>query len=489
MRTSQTQPDERIVPMDKARTKTVATIGPACSDENMLARMMDEGVNVFRLNFSHGTHAQHSEYVRRIRSLGKQKGRPVAIMQDLQGPRIRTGSLEGGEYVRLEKGDEVTIEHGDFAGNASRVATEYEHLARDVTGGDSILLKDGMIELTVTQVSPPAVRCRVRTGGVLGQHEGMNLPGVELSISSPTQKDLEDLRFAFEHALDYVALSYVAEAEDVERLRGAMGSFDSPAIPIVSKIERPEALGNLQELLGASDAVMVARGDLGIEMPTERVPGAQKDIIAGANEAGLPVITATQMLESMIHNPRPTRAEASDVANAILDGTDAVMLSGETAVGEFPVEAVRMMERIDSATSLPPWRDQYGERQEPDSVAPERALAGAACDVARRVSARAIMVFTITGRTARDVARERPPVRIHALTPSEPTRRRLSLVWGVEPMRLPVFSSTDEMIERGEEKLRRRGLVEPGDLAVCVAGASTGTPGGTDMLKVHRFTE
>lgn len=474
--------------MHQGRTKIVATIGPACENEALLDRMVEAGVDVFRSNFSHGTPEENARYVRAIRNVAEAAGAPVAILGDLQGPRIRTGPLVDGEPVELEEGRELTIEPGEFPGRADHLSTGYAHLADDLSAGDTILLNDGMIELEVLEADPPAVRCTVVAGGPLDEHQGMNLPGVDLSIESPTEKDLEDLDFIFEHDLDYVAMSFVRRAEEVIRLREEMQQrADGRTIPIVAKIERPEAVEELHRILEHSDGVMVARGDLGIEMPAEEVPGIQKKIIATANSAAVPVITATQMLESMIHNRRPTRAEASDVANAILDGTDAVMLSGETAIGRYPVESVRVMSRIAERTQdmLSPRHHGPGRGCEP--MLREQALAAAACEVGGDLEIDGIIAFTMTGATARYVSQQRPRYTIYALTPEPATYRRLALVWGVRPIMFPLFGSTDEMIERGEARLLELGLAEVGQTFVCVAGASTNTPGGTDMLKIHHF--
>jgi pyruvate kinase len=475
--------------VDLTRTKIVATLGPASGEPALVRRMVAAGVDVFRLNFSHGDHEAHARYVQMVREAAEEADGPVAIMQDLQGPRIRTGRLAGGP-LELAPGDELTLRPGDFPGDREAIAVSYDPLARDVEAGDRIMLSDGMIELSVLSAEGDAVRCRVEVGGSLGENEGINLPGVALSISAPTEKDLCDLRFGVEQGVDYVALSFVQTADDVRRLKNAMaecGCEDGP--PVVAKIEKPEAVENLRDILQAADGVMVARGDLGIEMPTEAVPAAQKRIIRMANRLGVPVITATQMLESMVESPRPTRAEASDVANAILDGTDAVMLSGETSVGRYPLEAVRIMDRI-ARRIEGLWRAEAGPHP-PDVEEVDRpqqhALAEAACAIAEKLGAAAVVSFTLTGGTAGYISQRRPDTPIYALTPDERTYRRLALLWGVEPVMLDVFESTDEMIEQGRERLLERGLVSSGDVVVYVAGASTNTPGGTDMLKIQRF--
>ena len=477
--------------MGHRRTKIVATAGPSCDSERTLREMVIAGADVFRLNFSHGTHAEHAQTIARIRQVSAGLDRPMAIMQDLQGPRLRTGPLRDKAGVELRCGQLLTIAPGEFEGDGERISTNYEGLARDVRTGDTILLSDGMIELKVSSVEGREVRCEVIVGDVLGEHKGMNLPGVDLSISSPTGKDLEDLRFGLEQGVDYVALSFMRTADDAVRLKAELARHgpEAAAVPVIAKIERPEAVENLAPILENVEGIMVARGDLGIEMPTESVPGVQKKVIAAANAACVPVITATQMLESMVDHRRPTRAEASDVANAILDGTDAVMLSAETAVGSYPVAAVRIMARIAEEIEgllegKPPWsrhaaRDDVGGRQ--------LALARAACRIAEEVGARGVVAFTMSGATARYVSQQRPSFPVYALTPSEVTCRRLALVWGVRPMVFPLFSDTDEMIERGEARLLELGCARVGDTMVCVAGASTNTPGGTDMLKIHCF--
>jgi len=477
--------------MQPTRTKIVATLGPASGEPGMVRRLVEAGVDVFRLNFSHGDYETHSRSIQTVRSVAHDVGGHVAILQDLQGPRIRTGALRGGGPVTLRAGDELTLRFGEFEGDAAVVPVSYERLPGDVAAGDHVMLSDGLIELEVLSAGGTDVACRVVLGGSLDEHEGINLPGVNLSISSPTEKDLEDLRFGLDQGVDFVALSFVRTADDLSRLKAAMCEHGDggAGVPVIAKIEKPEAVENLRAILSACEGVMVARGDLGIEMPTEAVPAVQKTIIHMANRLGRPVITATQMLESMVNSPRPTRAEASDVANAILDGTDAVMLSGETAVGRYPVEAVRMMDRIARETER--HLRQEGGRPAPEIEEPgsrvQHALAGAACAIARQVGAAGIVPFTMTGTTARYISQRRPGTCIFALTPDERTCRRLALLWGVRPVRLDVFETTDEMVEQGQARLLELGLASPGDTVVYVAGASTSTPGGTDMLKVHRF--
>jgi len=473
--------------MRERRTRIVATVGPACRHAGCIHVMIEAGVDVFRLNFSHGTVSQHRENVKTIREQAGRSGRPVAIMQDLQGPRIRTGRLADPAGVALTEGHRIAIAHGDFRGDENRIATTYSKLAEDVKAGDKILLNDGMIELKVLERDQDNVACEVVSGGLLREHQGMNLPGTELSISAPTDKDLSDVEFGLCNEVDYIALSFVRSALDVLRLKERIAECNCSApVPVIAKIERPEALDQIESILEVSDGVMVARGDLGIEMPVESVPAAQKGIIRTANRRGVPVITATQMLESMVENRLPTRAEATDVANAILDGTDAVMLSAETAIGRHPVAAVRMMDSIarEIEGMITP-----GLVPAPSdgAIVPKRqhALAEAACRIAKEIGACGIAAFTMTGSTARFVSQQRPAVPIFALTPNAATLRRLALLWGVVPVQLPVFASTDEMIERGEQRLIELGFAHTGETILCVAGVSTGTAGGTDMLKIH----
>jgi len=456
----------------------------------MIRKLISAGVDVFRLNFSHGDHAAHESAIRAIRSASAEVPRPVAILLDLQGPRIRTGQLTGHAPVMLAEGAEVILRYGSFAGDGSVIPVNYEHFADDLAPGDSVLIADGMIALTVLSSAGGQVRCRVVTGGMLGERKGINLPSARLSISSPTAKDLEDLRFGVARGIDYVALSFVEKADDIRSLKRALREC-GPAgagICVIAKIERPRAVENLDEILAVADGVMVARGDLGIEMSTEAVPVAQKKIIHAANRRGIPVITATQMLESMIKAPRPTRAEASDVANAILDGTDAVMLSGETSVGSHPAEAVATMESIARATEALLRQEGWRPLQDIESGgAVQAVLARAACAIAHELRADAIAAFTMTGATARYLSQRRPDVPIYALTPDSATYRRLALLWGVHAVMLEDFATTDQMVARGGKRLVDLGLAGAGATVVYIAGSAAKTPGGTDMIKVERF--
>ena len=442
---------------------------------------MEEGLNVARINFSHGTHEEHLETVEIVRSVASAMGRPVAILADLQGPRIRIGDIpapiivkEGEDYVFVPEGTE---RGGD-------IPITYEALADDVNVGDRILVNDGLLDFLVLDVTGSRVRARVLHGGEMRSHKGINLPGVQVSAPSITEKDQADVAFAVRHELDYVALSFVRRAEDIAMLRAMIPK----SMLICAKIEKDVALVNIESILRASDVVMVARGDLGVELPFEEVPSAQKRIIALANRYGRPVITATQMLESMVENPRPTRAEASDVANAILDGTDAVMLSAETAAGAFPRLAVGAMTRIiNQMESHPvPMPRADSIRVRDGVVSTEEAIAAATVAASRMLSVPLVIVFTKSGFTARIVASHRPDVPILALTDEPRTFRQLALVWGVVPALVRHCHSYDEMVEVGLEEARRRQLAKPGDRVILTAGVPFDEPGTTNTLKVER---
>lgn len=467
-------------------TKIVATLGPTSIEPATIAALIDAGVDVFRLNFSHGDHTTHRTTVATIRA--QAGSRPVGILQDLQGPRIRTGRLER-ETVMLSTGQEIILQTGKGIGNDHVIMIDYDLFAQDLAPGERILISDGLIELQALETDGSQVRCRVLCGGELGERKGINLPDSRLTIAAPTEKDITDLALGIELGVDFVALSFVASAADIERLREAMLRIGGPGcrIPIIAKIERPQALDNLEEITAAADGVMVARGDLGIEMPTEDVPAAQKRIIRCANRLARPVITATQMLESMIVNPRPTRAEAADVANAVLDGTDAVMLSGETSIGAYPLESVRIMDRIACRAEA-----MLREMNTPctDTQQPHRsssAIAGAACSLARQLPAAAIGVFTMTGATATSLSQCRPHVPVYALTPDRSVFQRMTILWGVCPIMIDMFTTTEEMFSHGDEQLRQRALIEAGETVVYLAGSVSGMPGATDLLKIRKF--
>lgn len=481
------------------RTKIVCTLGPASETEETLRAMLRAGMDMARLNFSHGTHEDHARRMALVRRLAKEEGKVIAILQDLQGPKLRIGRLVGGR-VTLREGDPFTLTTLSVIGDDKHVSAPYRDLPRDAKPGDRILLDDGLIELRVEEITATDVRCRVVVGGVLGEHKGVLLPGVQVSLPSVTAKDTTDLVFGLESDVDYVAISFVRKTSDVVELREFMKQHGKE-VPIIAKIEKGEALAAFDPLgefmdrqvrrvdrgiLAVADGVMVARGDLGIETPIDRLPMWQKFIIHKANRAGKPVITATQMLDSMIRNPRPTRAEATDIANAIFDGTDAVMLSGETAAGQYPVESVQMMARIASTAEERFPHQEWLRRGEQETTAPvTEAISQATVEVAAKVGARAIITPTESGHTARTVARHRPAVPIIAVTYVKPTYRRLVLSWGVIPFLTDRFTSSEEMIQRGIGAATAAGLVRPGDRVVITAGLPVGQEGQTNMVQVQ----
>jgi pyruvate kinase len=461
------------------RTKIVGTLGPSSNTAEVIRSLVDAGLDVARINFSHGTYEQHSHTIATIRAVSEAAGRPVAIMGDLQGPRIRIGDLPS--PLELEAGQSIVLVPEDQA-QGDEIPVTYDELSNDVAPGNRILVNDGLIELVVTAVASPRVTATVVHGGTLSSHKGMNLPGIAVSAPSITDKDKADIAFAVENDLDALALSFVRRAEDIESLRKLIPK----TTVVVAKIEKDVALQNIEEILRAADAVMVARGDLGVELPFEEVPIAQKHIISLANRMGRPVITATQMLESMIENPRPTRAEASDVANAILDGTDCVMLSAETAAGAYPRLAVEAMRRIiqEIETKQRP-NSARAERRVVSGVNTEEAIAAATVAAVRMLDAPLVVVFTKSGFTARIVASHRPTVPILALTDEPRVCRQLSLVWGVVPRLVPTARGYDHMVAMGLREALDIGLVTKGDRVLVTAGVPFDVPGTTNLLKVE----
>jgi pyruvate kinase len=466
------------------RTKIVCTLGPASWSRERIDSLIAAGMDVARINFSHGDLERHAETIRHVREAAAAAGRPIAVLGDLQGPKIRVGKLP--EPLELKPGDSLTFapegEHTD-----GELPTTYRELAQDVEEGDVVLLADGLMELIVEDVSPPRVKMRVIHGGSLSSNKGINLPGVRMSVPSLTEKDLRDLEFALAQEVDYLALSFVRTPEDVLDL---VRRIPEGGPLVVVKVEMALALKHLHDILEASAAAMVARGDLGVELPFERVPLAQKRMIQLANFAGRPVITATQMLESMIENPRPTRAEASDVANAIIDGTDAIMLSAETATGKFPMEAVKSMVRIaqeiegSHILEMGPHYDIPLEHARDGHTPTERAIAAATAEAVRRMSAPLILTFTTSGSTARVVSSFRPPVPILALTDSVRTYNQLALVWGVIPVLCSQEATFEEMLACGRQAAVERELARPGDRIVLTAGYPLHVPGTTNLMQV-----
>jgi len=470
------------------RTKIVCTLGPSSSSPAVVRQLVCNGMDVARLNFSHGTHDDHRTLFQTVRTVAAELGANVAILMDLQGPKIRTGPLAGGGPVTLEEGAEFCVTTRPVPGDQHCVSTTYASLPYDVNVGDRILLADGTMELVAERVAPPDVACRVVRGGELGTHKGINLPGVNVSAPALTEKDVDDLALALHLGADYVALSFVRTPEDVGGLKERIDQAGAAA-RVVAKIERPEALDHFDAIVELADAIMVARGDLGVEVNLEDVPQIQKTLIRKSNDRGKPVITATQMLESMMTSSRPTRAEVTDVANAIYDGTDAVMLSGETAAGRFPLAAVSVMAGVaykaDRAVEAAQTRI-IPAREAPGSLgAFSDAIGHAVCNMGRTLGAKRIVCFTQSGYTAAAIARYRPPTPITAITLSESTRRQCALLWGVEAIHTVEVDSTDAMVRTVEYILLEQDRAAVGDTVIIVAGTPLGIGGHTNLLRLH----
>ncbi len=461
------------------RTKIVATLGPASTKPEVLEALI-QTIDGARLNFSHGTHEDHAEIARLVRAAAERANRPVALIADLQGPKLRIGDLE--EPVQLVRGEHVTIA-GEDGAEPGDLPVAPDVLGSVLQPGNDVLIDDGAVRLRVEKVDRGRAHCEILVGGTVASHKGVNLPGVPLPIPSLTRKDIDDLQFALELGVDFVALSFVRTASDVQALKTLIEAAGSTA-HVIAKIEKAEAIAVLDDILREADAVMVARGDLGVEIGAADVPLLQKRIILAALDRGKPVITATQMLESMIHSPEPTRAEASDVANAILDGTSAVMLSGETAIGDWPVEAVALMNRI--AHAVEPSLDYRHEIPEADDKPTiGQAMSNAACDIAEALAATALLVPTFTGRTASAVARLRPRRPIIGLTHHQHSLRHMALEWGVTPVSIPQAADVEELWTTSIEAARSTGIVEPGDRIVITAGTAVNMPGTTNVIKVE----
>jgi len=478
---------KRDIPVPTANTrkaKIVCTIGPASSSEAVLRDLMRAGMDVARLNFSHGTHEEHARVIDRLRRVAAREERTVCILQDLQGPKIRTGRLKYRTPIALKGGARLTITPRDIAGTATLLSTTFKGLSQEVEPGARILLSDGLIELRVIAVRGDDVECEVINGGLLGEHKGINLPGTVVNVPSLTEKDEKDLEFGLKHGVDIVAVSFVRTADDVRLVKRLVRTHNADAW-VVAKLEKPQAVDpqNLEEILDVADGVMVARGDLGVEMPAEKVPIIQKRVIRRAADWRKPVITATQMLESMIENPRPTRAEASDVANAILDGTDAVMLSAETASGKYPREAVAIMARIvleaESAKDEPLQR-----RREHRHLSISETICESVAHAAQDLEMKAIAVYTETGTTARLISKYRPRAPIYAFAASNGVCARLNLMWGVSPLYCEMTPNAEEMVTKAETHLLKIHAVQPGDVIAVVAGTRSSS-GSTNFLRLH----
>ncbi|MEE1942202.1 pyruvate kinase [Streptomyces sp. TRM 70361] len=470
------------------RAKIVCTLGPATDSYEQIKTLVEAGMDVARLNLSHGSHAEHEERYRRVRRASEATGRSVGILADLQGPKIRLGRFREGP-VLLERGDEFTITTESVEGDREQCGTTYEGLAEDIGPGEAILVDDGRVALRVTAVDGPRVRTLVTEGGMVSDHKGLNLPGVAVSVPALSDKDIEDLRWALRTGVDVIALSFVRSGRDIADVHRVMKE-EGRHLPVIAKIEKPQAVENLDEIVAAFDGLMVARGDLGVEMPLQTVPLVQKRAVKLARRNAKPVIVATQMLDSMIDSSRPTRAEASDVANAVMDGTDAVMLSGETSVGKYPIETVKTMGRIVAAAEedmlakgLPPLSQSHKPRTQGGAVA------RAAAELGDFLGAKFLVAFTQSGDTARRLSRYRSPVPVLAFTPDPATRAQLNLTWGVETFLGPVVESTDEMVEQMDEQLLRIGRCQEGDKVIVTAGSPPGVPGTSNMVRVHHIGE
>jgi pyruvate kinase len=470
------------------RTKIVCSLGPACDDDAKIRAMIQAGMNVARINFSHGDHAAHLTRIQRVRRIATEMGAVIAILGDLQGPKLRVGEIANG-FVMTYTDREITLTTRAVPGSEEEVQLPHPDLVHDVKPGQRLLLDDGLLEFKVISTTPTDIRCKVVNGGPLSSHKGVSAPGANLSLSALSDKDREDAVFGAEQQLDFLALSFVRTADDVKKLRDLLAAIGS-TIPIVTKIEKAEALDNFGEILACSDAIMVARGDLGVETPLENVPVVQKEMIRYCNAHGVPVITATQMLNSMITQPRPTRAEASDVANAIYDGTDAIMLSAETASGKYPVESVETMAKIAHITEQDVPFEKWSDRRVLGATPslPD-AIGHATVEIAYELNAKAIVTSTRTGNTTRLVARFRPRAGIIAMTPSEVVQRQLALVWGVTPILSQRYTTTDDMIRICSMLIVKNGLAQRGDKIIITAGIPTIASSQTNMLTVHAIGE
>lgn len=469
--------------MRQRRAKIVCTMGPASIKPEVLSVLVREGMDVARLNFSHGDYASHRNAIRAIRQLARKYHRSVAILQDLQGIKIRVGLMKDGG-VELKKGSEIDIFPGEGLGDEQKIYVSYPHLLKDAKIGDRILLDDGLLQLKVTKIANTSLTAKIIEGGILKDRKGVNLPGMQISLKSFTDKDKKDLAFGLSMNVDYIAVSFVREAQEIRRIRARMNK-KGKSTPIIAKIEKPEALENIDAILDAADGIMIARGDLGVEVFPERVPLIQKDLISRANNRGKLVITATQMLESMKEHLRPTRAEATDVANAVIDGTDALMLSVETSAGAYPVESFGMMDRIISYTELTAAVDSAYVRG--NSYA--EALADAACVAAENIGAKVLVAFTQSGFTARLVSKFRPKLPIIAFTPDRAVLARLALSWGVLPKYMRQLGGTDEMLREVEKALIAEKIAKKGDHIVIISGSPLSTQAKTNFMKIHQIGE
>ena len=470
------------------KTKIVCTLGPASQSEEVLIKLIENGLNVCRFNFSHGSHEEHKERMDMVKKVREELKKPVAILLDTKGPEIRTGNFADPE-VFLEEGSKFTITMSDVVGTKEICTVSYKGLADDVVKGDLILIDDGLVGLRVEEVNGEDIHCVVENSGIVKNHKGVNVPGVKINLPALTPKDISDIEFGITQDIDFIAASFVRKASDVLAIREVLENNNATDIKIISKIENQEGVDNLEEILQVYDGLMVARGDLGVEIPTEEMPIVQKEMIKKCNELGKPVITATQMLDSMIRNPRPTRAEVTDVANAIYDGTDAIMLSGETAAGKYPVEAVKTMATIAKRIEETLDYDNILRSKGLNNTNVTDAISYATCTTAKSLNASGIVTSTSSGHTARMVSKFRPNTPIIAATPNEKTSRQLSLSWGVYTVNCQQAGNTDDLIDNSIEASKNEGFIHDGELVVITAGVPTGVSGTTNLIKVHVVSE
>ncbi|RDY25988.1 pyruvate kinase [Romboutsia weinsteinii] len=466
------------------RTKIVCTLGPATDKEEVLRELVNNGLNVCRFNFSHGSHEEHKERMDKVKKVRNNLNQPIAILLDTKGPEIRTGNFNEPE-VLLEEGQKFTITMEDVMGTKEMCTVSYKGLSKDVVPGDIILIDDGLVGLRVDETNGEEIVCTVENSGIVKNHKGVNVPRVKINLPALTDKDISDIEFGIEQGIDYIAASFVRKASDVLAIREVLEKNNAMHIQIISKIENQEGIDNIDDILKVSDGIMVARGDLGVEIPTEEIPIAQKMMIKKCNTLGKPVITATQMLDSMMRNPRPTRAEVTDVANAIYDGTDAIMLSGETAAGKYPIEAVKTMATIAKRTEETLNYNDLLKKRKVTEVTVTNAISHATCTTAIDLNASSIITFTSTGHTARMVSKFRPQCPIIATTENEGVMRRLALIWGVYPVKTSHVGNTDEVINNSIESVKEMNHLNKGDLVVITAGVPAGVSGTTNLIKVH----
>lgn len=467
------------------KTKIVCTIGPVSESQEMLEKLINAGMNVARLNLSHGTKEEHKERIEKIRAAAKNCGKNVGILLDIQGPKIRLGKIEAGR-VNLEADSYITLSTDPCIGNSERVYVGYEDLSRDMKPGYTIYIDDGLVELRVEEIKGNDVFCKVIVGGEIGSRKGVTLPGINVNLPPVTEDDIDHIKFGVENGVDFIAASFVRTASNVAKVKEIIQEADGGHVPVIAKIESDEGIRNIDEIVAIADGVMVARGDLGVEIPPEEVPLAQKMIIRKCNEMGIPVITATQMLDSMVRNPRATRAEITDVANAIFDGTDAVMLSGETAVGKYPVKAVELMDRIARRTERSfDFSSMFEARRDNRRQSIEDAISLATCQTARDLNTKTILCSTQSGATAKSIAKYRPQALVIAVCPEQTVVNQLLLSWGVHPILAQRPQDIDELIDSAVDAAKNLGLVNAGDIVTITAGVKTGVEGSTNLLQVY----